>query len=155
MQKTKDLDITAFLTETKCMDNFLRPTSASCAQQFKQDGLVFPVCHIVFTSGATGQPKGCTSSLSSLRHYLLQKIRRHHIAPPSVVYLASSLSFDPCFTDILSTFYALATLAIAPQYYTVSCGLLGNELKELNATLILCTPSLWNLGSQTCAYYLQ
>ena len=99
--------------------------------------------HIVFTSGSTGKPKGCASSISSLMHYIRQKIHSHEIIPSSKVFLASSLSFDPCFSDILSTFFARATLAIAPSFTTISS--LGGELQTLSVTHILCTPSLWSL----------
>jgi tetratricopeptide (TPR) repeat protein len=63
------------------------------------------IFHIVYTSGTTGKPKGCISSIQSLQHYLqvknevygLEVIRQDdNETTVPVVLLASALSFDPC-----------------------------------------------------------
>eukprot|EP00546_Thalassionema_frauenfeldii_P021046 CAMPEP_0178905014 /NCGR_PEP_ID=MMETSP0786-20121207/6020_1 /TAXON_ID=186022 /ORGANISM="Thalassionema frauenfeldii, Strain CCMP 1798" /LENGTH=1011 /DNA_ID=CAMNT_0020576535 /DNA_START=88 /DNA_END=3120 /DNA_ORIENTATION=- len=96
--------------------------------------------HIVYTSGTTGMPKGCCSSSHALCHYLLAKNEAHKIDISSAVFLASSLSFDPCLSDILSAFKAKATLCISPRN---SLAQLPNVLEDLVVTHILCTPTLW------------
>ena len=100
------------------------------------------VSHICFTSGTSGRSKGCTSSIPSLLSYLDAKNCAHGIVSDSVIFLASSISFDPCFSDILATFAAGATLAIAPRrrIYNefASC------LAQTKATHVLCTPTLWS-----------
>lgn len=110
--------------------------------------------HICFTSGSSGRPKGCTSSLKSLLSYLHAKNEAHDIHPSAndnecVVFLASSISFDPCFSDVLATFScndanALvgATLAIAPR--TNLYNSFADCLNQTNATHVLCTPTLWS-----------
>lgn len=50
------------------------------------------VSHIVYTSGTTGIPKGCISSIDSLRHYLRCKNKVYSIGEDARVLLASSLS---------------------------------------------------------------
>ena len=50
------------------------------------------VSHIVYTSGTTGVPKGCISSIASLEHYLRTKNEVHCIDESSAVLLASALS---------------------------------------------------------------
>jgi ankyrin repeat protein len=76
---------------------------------------------------------------------LSAKNKAHDITGRSIVLLASSLSFDPCLSDILATFHATATLAIAPRSDIVSD--LPTVLQRLKVTHILCTPTLWSLTS--------
>jgi len=105
------------------------------------------ISHIVYTSGTTGRPKGCISSLLAVLHYIRVKNESHFISSRSKVFLASALPFDPCLSDILATFYANATLCICPRE-TIKGGL-GSVIVDLQATHILCTPSLWSgVGSE-------
>jgi len=99
--------------------------------------------HIVYTSGTTGVPKGCVSSMNALLHYVCAKNEAHEIDRNSTVLLASSVSFDPCLSDIIATFYAEGTLAL-PQKTYMQANMSG-VCSRLGATHILCTPSLWKL----------
>ena len=117
--------------------------------------------HIVYTSGTTGLPKGCISSLSSLQHYIRAKNIAHDINSQSNVMLASAVTFDPCFSDVLSTFWGNGTLCLAPRAMLYGHGDGGGEvdkdeeggsssyrgltklLRQLRITHVLCTPSLW------------
>lgn len=101
------------------------------------------ISHIVYTSGTTGQPKGCISSANSLQHYLRVKNEVYNIQQDSCIFLASALSFDPCLSDILATFYARAQLALCPRSRLLDS--LGQTLQHLEATHILCTPTLWGM----------
>lgn len=106
------------------------------------------ISHIVYTSGTTGRPKGCISSLSSLLHYIKAKNKSHFITSKSNIFLASALPFDPCLSDVLATFFANATLCICPRQTMQDD--LGSVLLNLKATHILCTPSLFsNVVSET------
>lgn len=98
--------------------------------------------HLVFTSGTTGRPKGCLSSFASLQSYIRSKNHAHGITSASVVFLASSISFDPCLSDVLATFEAGATLAIARRSDLIQN--LGITIQNLAVSHILCTPSLWS-----------
>lgn len=105
------------------------------------------ISHIVYTSGTTGKPKGCVSSLNALLHYIQAKNEGHSIIPCSRVFLASALPFDPCLSDIVATFYANATLCICARE-TIRMSL-AKVLVDIQATHILCTPSLWSgVGSE-------
>ena len=103
------------------------------------------VSHICFTSGTSGRPKGCTSSLPSLLYYLDAKNKAHGIDSDSVVFLASSICFDPCFSDILATLAVGATLAIAPRNRLYND--FASCLAQTKATHVLCTPTLWSTVS--------
>jgi acyl-coenzyme A synthetase/AMP-(fatty) acid ligase len=97
------------------------------------------ISHIVYTSGTTGIPKGCISSIRSLEHYIRSKNEAHAIFHEAVVLLASALSFDPCLSDILATFSAHAALAIAPRDNVRNS--LPNVLRSLDVTHCLCVSS--------------
>jgi acyl-CoA synthetase (AMP-forming)/AMP-acid ligase II/ankyrin repeat protein len=101
------------------------------------------ISHIVYTSGTTGTPKGCISSIRSLRHYLTVKNGAHHITSDSIVLLASALSFDPCLSDILATFEARATLVIAPRTALIQD--LSTVMQRSHVTHVLCTSTLWEM----------
>jgi len=147
--------------------------------------------HIVYTSGTTGKPKGCLSSLWSLQHYIRAKNMAHGILRPNhsngrpattttttttrrrigtVVLLASAVTFDPCFSDVLATLVANATLGLATRErlhgrvthdddddeddkemdqrdddpHRVPYGGLTQLLRTLRVTHVLCTPTLWS-----------
>mmetsp|Transcript_25497 Transcript_25497/g.61302 ORF Transcript_25497/g.61302 Transcript_25497/m.61302 type:complete len:1096 (+) Transcript_25497:59-3346(+) len=115
--------------------------------------------HIVYTSGTTGRPKGCVSSLSSLQHYIRAKNSAHGIDGRSRVLLASAITFDPCFSDILATCAANAALCLAPRERLYGhaddesdhdddnpiggYGGLTKVLRQLEVSHVLCTPTLW------------
>lgn len=99
------------------------------------------------------------SSIKSLQHYIRAKNRAHEINHKSTVFLASAITFDPCFSDILATFVANGTLAIASRdrlyghadgdkdceetNYDAKYHGLTKLLRILEVTHILCTPTLW------------
>jgi non-ribosomal peptide synthetase component F len=103
------------------------------------------VSHVVFTSGTTGKPKGCVSSIRSLLHYLRAKSDTHCISQHSKVLLASSVSFDPCLGDVLATFSARATLVLPRRCHLVER--LFPLLQTFEITHCLCTPTMWGTMS--------
>jgi acyl-CoA synthetase (AMP-forming)/AMP-acid ligase II len=109
------------------------------------------VSHVVFTSGTTGVPKGCVSSVRSLLSYLRAKNASHHVTCRSRVLLASSVSFDPCLGDVLATFSARATLVVPRRCRLLEA--LLNILQDFEVSHCLCTPTLWSsvMASSTAA----
>lgn len=152
------------LTENNQLDQEIRTIISTCARLiatndheekleeiYKRDLSPFSVrsesspriSHIVYTSGTTGVPKGCISSIESLKHYLKMKNQVYAINEKGKVLLASSLSFDPCLSDCLATFEAKATLVIAPR--TALLNALPSIIRKLEVSHVLCTPTLWSL----------
>lgn len=105
------------------------------------------ISHIVYTSGTTGVPKGCISSINALDAYVEAKNNIHGITSSSVVLLASAVSFDPCFSDVLATFNAGATLYLARREDLRNR--LDKILSEGRISHVLCTPTLWSTLSIT------
>ena len=101
------------------------------------------ISHVVYTSGSTGRPKGCICSMNSLQNYIIAKNMSHGITDSSVVLLASALSFDPCISDIIATFYAKGSIVLPRR------SLLQSDIQYIittfDVTHVLCTPSLWRL----------
>jgi hypothetical protein len=120
---------------------------------------VMNICDTQYEFSFSGKPKGCISSISSLQHYIRAKNKAHGVDGKSTVLLASAITFDPCFSDVLATFAANGRLVIASRdrLYGHSdgadiseassvndkyCGL-TKLLRELEVTHVLCTPTLW------------
>lgn len=129
------LDTTSF----DLLDVFTRSRQTTTEAEFQvQDR----ISHIVYTSGTTGYPKGCISSIQSLKNYIFSKNATHEITQQSIVLLASALSFDPCLSDILATWSMRATLAVAPREHLRHN--LHRTLARFKITHCLCTPTLWS-----------
>ena len=100
------------------------------------------ISHLAYTSGSTGVPKGSFSSINALHSYIKAKNMHHDISHQSTVLLASSLSFDPCLSDIIATFNTQATLGLATRT-DLSQNLL-RVVQSLKISHVLCTPTLWS-----------
>jgi acyl-coenzyme A synthetase/AMP-(fatty) acid ligase len=136
--------------KTRCSSGGLRSTVHAYEQRIFENAAIGTclnedvanrISHIVYTSGTTGAPKGCISSINSLSAYLDSKNIAHGITMSSVVLLASAVSFDPCMSDILATFDAGATLFLAPREDLSAR--LHEALVDGNISHVLCTPTLW------------
>ncbi len=139
----EDIKEWSFLDTIASAADFLNNDNKDISPLHKTEEEQTRFSHIVYTSGTTGRPKGCISSIHSLQNYLQVKNEIYEIRPESAVLLASALSFDPCLSDILATFQAKATLALAPRARLLDN--LANVMKQLHVTHVLCTPTLWSM----------
>eukprot|EP01119_Soliformovum_irregulare_P020627 TRINITY_DN6711_c0_g1_i1.p1 TRINITY_DN6711_c0_g1~~TRINITY_DN6711_c0_g1_i1.p1 ORF type:complete len:790 (-),score=143.71 TRINITY_DN6711_c0_g1_i1:20-2389(-) len=96
--------------------------------------------HIFFTSGSTGQPKGCLCHHEALANYAQAKASEHHFTCDSICFVASSHVFDPSLGDFVSTWACGGTLALAPRSLILSH--LGDLLHLTHASHLLTSPSL-------------
>jgi non-ribosomal peptide synthetase component F len=111
------------------------------------------VSHVYFTSGSTGCPKGCVVSQQALVCYCQSKTRHLNITRTSRVLQASSVSFDPSLTDILSTLLIGACLVTSNRGQLLTS--LAPTLQSFSITHLLSTPALLGTISFTRLDWVQ
>ncbi|KAI8811060.1 hypothetical protein BJ742DRAFT_798082 [Cladochytrium replicatum] len=99
------------------------------------------VSHVYFTSGSTGRQKGCVVSHRALAQYSLAKNSIHNVTPDSVVFIASTHTFDPYLGDVVASWAAGAQIALAEKQTMLLS--LDTLLSQLRVTHILSTPALF------------
>ena len=102
------------------------------------DGL----CHIAYTSGSTGAPKGVACRHRNLLSYCLGNAHVHGIGPGSRVLLAAAMSFDPSIGEAYTALLAGGTLVLAPRAAITSA--LHAVLSIAKVTHVCTTPLLWS-----------
>ena len=132
--------------EVAAMDS---PDGALGAQPlWEDDGLATPcdsgdgLCHIAYTSGSTGAPKGVACRHRNLLSYCLGNAHVHGIGPGSRVLLAAAMSFDPSIGEAYTALLAGATLVLAPRA-AITSGLHA-VLTIAKVTHVCTTPLLWS-----------
>ena len=86
------------------------------------------LCHIAYTSGSTGSPKGVACRHRNLMSYCLANAHTHEIGPGSRVLLAAAAAFDPSIGEAYTALLTGATLVLAPRAAITSA--LGTVLAE-------------------------
>lgn len=87
-------------------------------------------------------PKGCVVTMASLASYCHAKAQAHSTGENSVVFLASAVTFDPYLGDVLATWASGGCLCAVPRQSMLSS--LGEALRDLRATHVLTTPTLFS-----------
>jgi acyl-CoA synthetase (AMP-forming)/AMP-acid ligase II len=132
--------------------------SSELAIDMDHDDLAAPVdsseglCHIAYTSGSTGAPKGVACRHRNLLSYCLANAHTHSVGPSSRVLLAAAPSFDPSIGEAYTALLAGATLVLAPRA-AVTSGLY-TVLSTGEVTHVCTTPLLWSQLLQDAAPHL-
>ncbi|TLD07980.1 hypothetical protein PspLS_12164 [Pyricularia sp. CBS 133598] len=101
------------------------------------------VAAILFTSGSTGLPKGVLMPHRQAAGYGVMMASALQYRASDRVFAFARMLFDVALTDIFGTFYAGATLLLAPHAECVSR--LLPLLQSTRATCVFCTPSVAGL----------
>ena len=105
------------------------------------------LCHVAFTSGTTGEPKGVAVEHRSMVAYMKAKTLDQKITAESTILVASSFVFDPFIGDVFVALGAGATVALSPRAQILTN--LGGCIRGHGATHVCCTPQHWEtLGTQ-------
>ncbi|KAI6594152.1 NRPS [Pyricularia oryzae] len=101
------------------------------------------VAAILFTSGSTGLPKGVLMPHRQAAGFGVMMASALQYRTSDRVFAFARMLFDVALTDIFGTFYAGATLLLAPHAECVSR--LLPLLQSTRATCVFCTPSVAGL----------
>ena len=97
--------------------------------------------HIFFTSGSTGLPKGCLSSLEALGTYSRAKNEVHRVHSESRCLVGSTPTFDPFICDLMATWSVGAVVVLAAPSLMLSH--LADVIEQESASHLCCTPTLF------------
>jgi len=101
-------------------------------------------CHIFYTSGSTGGPKGVLVTHGSLHSFVQSKVGHSLLSNTSKLFLASAFTFDPNIGDTMSALFAGAVLCSADRKLIIG-GQLTSLLQQMKVTHACMTPTLWSM----------
>lgn len=106
----------AFMSEFQFVTiEFIRQRSTTLEQRLLSCPSVTPedICYILYTSGSTGQPKGCMLPHAAVVNVVRETSSITQIKPGLRVLLFASYTFDACVTDIFGCLSTGGTLCLA------------------------------------------
>lgn len=113
------------------------PISASNRYHFSDE----QISHIFFTSGSTGNPKACAVTLQTLQEAAMNQKVAFNLTPEDIIFVGSTVTFDPSLCDIFTGDILGATLATASRTAMVTC--LPACLAVTKASYICTTPTMF------------
>uniref|UniRef100_A0A0G4I6V9 AMP-dependent synthetase/ligase domain-containing protein n=1 Tax=Chromera velia CCMP2878 TaxID=1169474 RepID=A0A0G4I6V9_9ALVE len=98
--------------------------------------------HIYFTSGSTGDPKGCLVSKTSLLHFASARNAAHEFRQGDTTFIASTFTFDPYLGDLVSSWLGGGCVAVPFRQHSVFDGTLLGCVNLTGATHMCTTPAV-------------
>jgi 2,3-diaminopropionate biosynthesis protein SbnA len=121
------------------------------------------LCYVIYTSGATGRPKGVMIEHRSVHHLVCAERHIYGVRPEDRVFQGASLCFDRSVEEIWMAFHAGATLIAATPEIAHAGPDLSRFLTDYGVTVLSCAPTLVSmlaedvpmlrlliLGGETC-----
>jgi amino acid adenylation domain-containing protein len=108
-----------------------------------QEPRIAGVACVVFTSGTTGRPKGVILEHRGLVLLADGKRQMLGLAPGDRVAQAAPLSADAFLWEVFPTLAYGATLVLQPQGRLLAADALADWLREVEATEVALTPTMW------------
>ncbi|MEM1168725.1 MAG: amino acid adenylation domain-containing protein [Cyanobacteria bacterium P01_H01_bin.35] len=103
------------------------------------------LAYIIYTSGSTGKPKGVQIAHKSVVNCLYHSAITFEVTDRDVLVAVASISFDMAVFEIYLPLMSGARLVLASQATARSGKMLADILKCEEATLMLSTPSAWQI----------
>ncbi|MBB1473150.1 amino acid adenylation domain-containing protein [Luteimonas sp. MC1782] len=119
---------------------------ATCAA----DGLMpTSPAYVIYTSGSTGKPKGVVVPHCAVVNLFHEAKERPGLSPEDIVLATVSMAFDPSVADLLFPLAVGARVVIADRDTVMDGAALAQALTTHRATLMIATPSGWQLLAST------
>lgn len=103
------------------------------------------LAYVIYTSGSTGEPKGVEIEHASLTNFLCAMQDDLAFSAGDVMVALSSPSFDISLFELLLPLVSGGTVVIAPYSAATNAEDLQILLERHNVTVMLATPSTWQL----------
>jgi amino acid adenylation domain-containing protein len=100
------------------------------------------VIYVMYTSGSTGNPKGCILTHGGIRNRLLWGIEEYELGPGASVLFKTSISFDVSVWEIFAPLLSGADLVVAKQGATKDASYIIGLINEHRITHADFVPSM-------------
>src|ERR1700676_5400246 len=100
------------------------------------------VIYVMYTSGSTGNPKGCILTHAGIRNRLLWGLEEYELGPGACVLFKTSISFDVSVWEIFAPLLSGADLVVAKQGATKEASYLIGPINKHQVTHADFIPSM-------------
>ncbi|WP_133054629.1 non-ribosomal peptide synthetase, partial [Niastella populi] len=103
------------------------------------------LAYVMYTSGSTGNPKGVEIEHHSVVNFLKSMQQQPGISAADRLLAVTTYSFDISVPELLLPLVSGATVIVLRREEVQDAVLLGRRIRETGATLLQCTPSMWQM----------
>jgi amino acid adenylation domain-containing protein len=103
------------------------------------------LAYVMYTSGSTGNPKGVEIEHHSVVNFLKSMQQQPGIGASDRLLAVTTYSFDISVLELLLPLVSGATVIVLRREQVQDAVLLGRKIAATGATLLQCTPSMWQM----------